>query len=51
VAPAKGLCLFRVHYPPQVDDPSALLYPELPHDEWGRLLMRVPGESTEEEEG
>jgi hypothetical protein len=48
VAPAKGLCLCTVHYPPEVDDPAALLYPHLLHDEWGRLLGRIPGESSDE---
>jgi tRNA U38,U39,U40 pseudouridine synthase TruA len=28
VAPAKGLQLFEVAYPPTVDDPTAILYPE-----------------------
>ncbi|KAF8066244.1 truA1 [Scenedesmus sp. PABB004] len=41
VAPAKGLCLVRVEYPPAVDDPGALLYPERPHDAHGRLLHRA----------
>ncbi|PNH09854.1 tRNA pseudouridine synthase A 1 [Tetrabaena socialis] len=49
VAPAKGLCLHQVHYDPRVDDPTALLYPELPHDEHGRLLGAVPGARSDEE--
>jgi hypothetical protein len=51
VAPAKGLVLQTVHYPPSVDDPGTWLYPELPHDSWGRLTARVPGESTDEDGG
>lgn len=41
--------LYKVHYPLAVDDPSALLYPDLPHDEWGRLTGHAPGESSIEE--
>ncbi|GBF88550.1 tRNA pseudouridine synthase A [Raphidocelis subcapitata] len=51
VAPGKGLLLHTVHYPPEVDDPNTWLYPSLPHDEWGRLLARAPGESTDEDGG
>lgn len=50
VAPAKGLQLFEVEYPAQVDDHSTLLYPELPHDSFGRLLMRIPGASSSVDE-
>jgi hypothetical protein len=51
VAPAKGLRLHHVTYPPGVDDPSCLLYPDLLHDEHGRLLVRIPGAtSTTDEE-
>jgi len=32
-----------VRYPPAADDPSALLYPNLPHDEVGRLLASQQG--------
>jgi tRNA pseudouridine38-40 synthase len=45
VAPAKGLCLRCVQYPPEVDDPNAWLYPDLPHDEWGRLVTQALGGS------
>lgn len=41
VAPAKGLLLQGVQYPAGVDDAAALLYPGMPHDEWGRLLLRA----------
>jgi hypothetical protein len=34
-----------VDYPPEVDDPQAILYPELPHNEFGQCLVRVPGEN------
>lgn len=49
VAPAKGLFMHAVHYPPEVDDPTKLLYPALPHDEWGRLLGGVPGRTMDDE--
>ncbi|KAI8477440.1 MAG: pseudouridine synthase [Monoraphidium minutum] len=49
VAPAKGLCLVRVFYPPEVDDPSALLHPALPHDEHGRLAAGAQGASGDED--
>ncbi|KAG2443316.1 hypothetical protein HYH02_009383 [Chlamydomonas schloesseri] len=42
VAPARGLTLHEVQYDPRVDDPTALLYPELRHDEYGRLLESIP---------
>jgi hypothetical protein len=42
VAPAKGLRLHHVEYPAAVDDPSRLLYPDLLHDEFGRLQMHIP---------
>ncbi|KAF6258703.1 pseudouridine synthase [Scenedesmus sp. NREL 46B-D3] len=43
VAPAKGLQLFEVQYPPGVDDPATLLYPDLPHDdELWNALSRPP---------
>jgi hypothetical protein len=51
VAPAKGLCLHKVHYPAAVDAPNALLYPDLPHDEWGRLVVRLPGQTSDEDGG
>jgi tRNA pseudouridine38-40 synthase len=44
VADSSGLFLHRIDYPPGVDDPSTLLYPDVPHDEWGRLLDLVPGQ-------
>lgn len=50
VAPAKGLQLYKVEYPLAVDNPSTLLYPHLPHDEWGRLLMGIPGAGSMGEE-
>lgn len=50
VAPAKGLQLFEISYPPGADDPSKLLYPGLEHDEHGRLLSRIPGASSIDEE-
>ncbi len=50
VAPAKGLQLYHVQYPAGVDDPSTLLYPDLEHDEFGRLLARIPGASSIDEE-
>uniref|UniRef100_A0A383VMC2 tRNA pseudouridine synthase n=1 Tax=Tetradesmus obliquus TaxID=3088 RepID=A0A383VMC2_TETOB len=50
VAPAKGLQLFEVQYPPAVDDPSALLYPDLPHDEFGRVTGYIPGASSIDED-
>lgn len=50
VAAAKGLQLFVVEYPAAVDDPKHLLYPDLPHDEHGRLLMRIPGASSLDED-
>ena len=50
VAPAKGLQLFQIEYPAAVDDPSTLLYPDLEHDEFGRLLSRIPGASSIDEE-
>ena len=45
--------LLQVQYPPEVDDPSQFLYPELPHDDYGRLLVQIPdaGASTDEESG
>eukprot|EP00775_Hariotina_reticulata_P010074 gene10074-10229_t len=46
VAPAKGLQLFEVEYPAGVDDHGSLLYPDLPHDGFGRLLMRIPGANS-----
>ncbi|KAG2492841.1 hypothetical protein HYH03_008995 [Edaphochlamys debaryana] len=49
VAPAKGLCLHQVYYPPGVDDPSTLLYPGLLHDEFGRLLEAIPDRVSDEE--
>lgn len=49
VVPAKGLCLVKVHYPPEADDPGSFLYPDLPHDEYGRLLVRIPGGTSDEE--
>lgn len=48
VAPAKGLMLYEVRYPAAVDDPTALLYPDLPHDEHGRLLARIPDELVDD---
>lgn len=36
-----------MHCWPQVDNPSRLLYPGLPHDEYGRLIGRVPGASMD----
>ncbi|GFR49639.1 hypothetical protein Agub_g11689, partial [Astrephomene gubernaculifera] len=50
VAPARGLCLHEVFYDPRVDDPSALLYPELAHDEHGRLLEGIPDHLRSDEE-
>lgn len=50
VAPAKGLQLYEITYPAGADDPSTLLYPELHHDEYGRLLSRIPGASSVDEE-
>lgn len=50
VAPAKGLQLFQIQYPAGVDDPNTLLYPDLEHDEFGRLLSRIPGASSVDEE-
>jgi hypothetical protein len=41
VAPARGLTLASVEYPEGVDDPGTRLYPDLPHDEHGRLLLRA----------
>lgn len=38
VAPPEGLFLHHVTYMPGIDDPSTLLYPDTPHDEYGRLL-------------
>lgn len=49
VAPAKGLFLHEVHYPPCVDDPTVWLYPHLPHDEYGRLMGGVPGRTPDDE--
>ncbi|GLC49634.1 hypothetical protein PLESTB_000269700 [Pleodorina starrii] len=49
VAPAKGLCLHQVFYDPGVDDPSVLLYPELRHDEYGRLLESIPDARSDED--
>jgi len=43
VAPAQGLVLHAVEYIPGIDDPNTLLYPDEPHDEWGRLLDFAPG--------
>mmetsp|Transcript_31631 Transcript_31631/g.75162 ORF Transcript_31631/g.75162 Transcript_31631/m.75162 type:complete len:276 (-) Transcript_31631:133-960(-) len=37
IAPAHGLTLEEVQYPDH-SDPSSLMFPELPHDEHGRLL-------------
>jgi hypothetical protein len=50
VAPAKGLQLFEVEYPPAVDDPTVLLYPDLPHDEFNRVTGYIPGASSIDEE-
>jgi hypothetical protein len=50
VAPAKGLQLFEVEYPTAVDDPTTLLYPDLPHDEFGRVTAYIPGASSIDEE-
>jgi hypothetical protein len=49
VALAKGLQLFSVQYPPGVDDPTTLLYPDEPHDEFGRLLAFMPSGFSEED--
>lgn len=38
VAPAKGLMLMHVEYPPH-DNPDCLLYPQLEHDEFGRAFF------------
>ena len=38
VASAKGLFLHHVEYIAGVDDPSQLLYPDMAHDQYGRLL-------------
>ncbi|GIL62488.1 hypothetical protein Vafri_16701 [Volvox africanus] len=48
VAPAKGLCLHHVLYESRVDDPSVLLYPDLQHDEYGRLLESIPDARSDE---
>ncbi|KXZ50137.1 hypothetical protein GPECTOR_17g773 [Gonium pectorale] len=48
VAPAKGLCLHEVFYDPRVDDPSTILYPDLLHDEYGRLLESIPASDDDE---
>jgi hypothetical protein len=32
-----------------VDDPSRLLFPDLPHDEHGRLLAAAPGALSDED--
>lgn len=47
LVPAKGLSLHAVLYPPGVDDPSRLLFPQYEHDEWGRLTFRLPESDTE----
>ncbi|KAG1680377.1 hypothetical protein FOA52_015468 [Chlamydomonas sp. UWO 241] len=44
VADSIGLFLHRIDYPPGVDDPATLLYPDVMHDEWGRLLDFAPGQ-------
>ena len=46
VAPAKGLCLRGVRYPRGAFDSSALLYPWLEHDAWGRLRQAIPPETV-----
>ncbi|KAG2443369.1 hypothetical protein HXX76_001730 [Chlamydomonas incerta] len=50
VAPARGLTLHEVQYDPRVDDPTVLLYPELRHDEFGRLLESIPDALRSDEE-
>ncbi|PNW74257.1 hypothetical protein CHLRE_13g591501v5 [Chlamydomonas reinhardtii] len=50
VAPARGLTLHEVMYDPRVDDPTVLLYPELRHDEHGRLLESIPDALRSDEE-
>lgn len=49
VAPGQGLRLHHVYYPPNVDDPSSLLHPELLHDEWGKLTS-VDSDIPEDDE-
>ena len=46
VALAKGLFLNRVHFAPGVDDPTRLLYPDMAHDEMGRLLDFLPADGS-----
>lgn len=50
VAPAKGLQLYQITYPAAVDNPDQLLYPEFQHDEYGRLLVQIPGDTSVDEE-
>jgi hypothetical protein len=42
VADAKGLFLMDVQYPPH-DNPEELMYPDLPHDQYGRVWIGEPG--------
>lgn len=50
VAAAKGLFLHHVQYPPGIDDPDRLIYPDMLHDEHGRPLGWLPEPSHQQEE-
>jgi hypothetical protein len=49
VAPAKGLRLVHVRYPPGADDPSRLLHPDRPHDARGRVCGPARGGGGDDE--
>ena len=49
LAPAQGLCLEEVLYPAS-QDPEQLLYPELPHDEHGRVWVDAFSSDGDERE-